>query len=110
MPHKYPNSITICGVKYQVAMVDNLQDDEGTYFYGRISHVDLNIEVEANQHHDVCVQSLLHETLHGLFHQTGHFDIDEEERIVQMLGCQLPHLLRSNPELVKLLLGGTDAN
>jgi hypothetical protein len=100
------HEIKICGVRYSVGEVKDLRDEEGERrFYGKISHVHLTIDIEEDMARDVKIQAALHESLHGLFHHTGNFDIDEEERIVQMLGCQLPQFLRENQTLVELLMG-----
>ena len=102
-------SVDIGGVRYSVAEVEGLERaEDGAFLYGEIMHTDLTIKIEADMAQVVKVQALLHEALHGLFHQTGHYDIEDEERVVQMLGCQLPKLLKDNPELVSLLLGDAD--
>lgn len=98
------NQITICGVVYDVHFETELKNADGQAMYGMVFHQHLLIEVEDNQARLQKIQAILHEALHGLFHQTGHYDIEEEERIVQMLGCQLPKFLRDNPQLVALLL------
>jgi len=100
--------VVVGGVRYQVIEINDLQDDDGQAYYGRVWHRHLRIELDSDQARPQKIQALLHEALHGLFHQTGHFDIEEEERVVQMLGCQLPKFLRDNPELVQLLLSDED--
>jgi hypothetical protein len=98
--------VKICGVRYDVREVDDLRDESGEKrFYGRISHVHLTMDIEENMAREVKIRSVLHEALHGLFHQTGNYDIEQEERIVQMLGCQLPQFLRENRALVDLIMG-----
>lgn len=102
-----PSFVRIGGCEYHVSETENLRYDgeNSDKLYGLVRHTTLEIEIDSGSHPDVKVQALLHEVLHGLFHQTGHFDIEQEERIVQMLGCQLPRLLRENPQLTSLLLG-----
>lgn len=97
--------IVICGTAYTVEEVIELQrESDGAYLYGSIMHTSLMIQVDKELHPIPKAQTLLHEALHGIFHYTGYIDVDNEEQIVQMLGCQLPKFLRDNPELVKLLL------
>jgi Zn-dependent peptidase ImmA (M78 family) len=101
---KLPDKLIIAGVPYTVSEVADLKSDDGNaLYYGCVQHVFLTIEIEKNLHNVVKLQTLLHEALHALFHQTGHADDDSEERVVTMLGCQLPRLFHDNPELLDIL-------
>jgi len=99
-----PKRIVVGGVEYGVDEVKDLTDEKGDSMYGLVKHTTLTMKVRDDLALAVKVQALLHETLHALFHQTGHWDIEDEERIVMMLGCQLPKLFRDNPELMKLIV------
>ncbi len=107
MSDKLPESVVIGGVLYQVKEVEDLGHD-GADYYGYVDHMERRIDIEQKMVFEVQVQALVHEMMHGLFLQTGPSGYEWEERIVQMLGCQLPKLLRDNPELVKLMLDEAD--
>lgn len=101
---KLPDSLIICNVPYALTEVLGLKKED-TSLYGLVSHTELIIQVEQALADTTKLQALLHESLHGILHQTGHFDIDQEERVVQALGCQLIHFIRQNPELIDLIRG-----
>lgn len=100
------DKVVVCGVPYTVTLILGLHGVDGREYYGRVDHQQLAIDIEEMQADVVQVQALVHEAMHALLHQTGHLDIDEvvEERIVALLGCQLPGFLRANPELVRMIM------
>lgn len=100
-----PDKVHILGADYTVTEVENLSDGE-RYFYGKIAHTVPAIQIESTLADSVKLQSLLHESLHGLFHQAGHIDIEDEERITWFLGCQLPGFMRANRKLFEMILEG----
>ncbi len=99
-----PKQVAIFGTVYPVSE-ENL-DDGDTYYYGKIDYMTPRIRIEQTMAQDVKVQALIHEIFHALCHHTGHIGYDNEERLAVMLGCQLPNLLRQNPELVQAILKG----
>ena len=101
--HKLPKHVIICGTRFAVREVDDLGHDD-TNYYGYIDHMERYIELEKKMKPDVKVQALIHEMMHSLLLQTGQGGYDWEERIAQMLGCQLPRLLRDNPDLLKVIM------
>lgn len=102
---KLPKRVNIAGMVYPVSEVENLKNPfDGGFAYGTVMHTVPAIQIESTLADSVKVQALLHEIMHALFHQTGHSDDTDEERVVRMLGCQLPHLLRCNPELVAAIM------
>lgn len=98
-----PKEVHILGITYDVEAM-NLDGDDGAY-YGKVWHLDPTIYIEETLRDDIAIQSVIHETIHALFHQTGHIDIDDEERVACLLGCQLPQLLRDNREFFLKILG-----
>lgn len=103
-----PKTMHILGTDYTVAEVENLCGANGNAYYGRIVHTTPLIQIESTLADSVKLQSLLHESLHGLLHQAGHIDIEDEERVTWFLGCQLPHFVRANRDLFLEILKGAD--
>jgi hypothetical protein len=100
-----PKQVMIAGMVYPVSEVQDLQSPfHDEFCYGTVMHTVPAIQVESTLADSVKVQALLHEMFHALFHQTGHTGFDDEERIVMMLGCQLPSLIRANRELFERIL------
>lgn len=103
-----PDKVHVMGTDYTVQEIENLSDGNDRYYYGRIRHTVPVIEIESTLADSVKLQSLLHESLHGLFHQAGHIDIADDERVCAFLGCQLPHFVRANRDLfLEILKAGT---
>lgn len=99
-----PKCVVVTGMVYTVTEVEDLKWDEDTMAYGMVLHTVPCIKIEATLDERVKLQSLVHEMMHALFHQTGHSDFDYEEQMARLLGCQLPTLLRENRELVHAIL------
>lgn len=102
------NAVNIGGIWHKVEWVDDLRrefEDGEKQLYGYIDHERCRIQIE--QHNDKRVKqaSIVHECIHGILHQAGHYDIDRvhEERLAQCLGYGIARLLRDNPDLVKFL-------
>lgn len=65
------------------------------------------IRVDTDRPHTGLAETLLHEALHCVWHQTAlsvNHD-DAEEEAVTALAPLILQLLRSNPDLVKFLIG-----
>jgi hypothetical protein len=105
---KLPKQVTVAGMPYSVTQVTDLTSPlaDDAFCYGTVMHTVPAIQVESTLAERVKVQALVHEVMHALFHQTGHIDYVEDERLIRMLGCQLPILLRENPELVAAIMEG----
>ena len=99
-----PKLIHVMGTDYTVEEIENLSDEDGRMFYGKIQHTVPRIQIENTLADSVKVQSLLHEAFHGLFHHGGHIDLEHEERIAWFLGCQLPSFVRANKALFQMIL------
>lgn len=90
-----------------VKQVDDLHyhDNEKTKhsLNGQIIYGKAFIEIEKDVDPQLVAPILVHEAVHGILHNAGHDDEDEEQVIA--LGYGIVSLIRDNPELVKLIQG-----
>lgn len=109
---KLPDKVQIGPIPYSVKEVDDLHDvnSEGKklWLHGQIKWASATIEVERGQTDDVKVTTLMHEAVHGILNNAGQDD--HPEAMVIALGYGLVQLLRDNPALVQVIVGGTDGS
>jgi Zn-dependent peptidase ImmA (M78 family) len=98
------STVKIGSLDYSVNLVADLKrPEDDAMLYGYVSHINQRIDVEQNMTIPTQKIALLHETLHGIMHQSGIIS-DDEESIVIAISHGLYALLRNNPELVDYIV------
>lgn len=99
------SKVKIGSLDYGVNLVSDLKRPEDDHMlYGYITHLQQRIDVEEKMTVPMQKISLLHETLHGIIHQSGIIE-DAEENLVIAMSHGLYALLRNNPELIQYVVG-----
>lgn len=100
-----PKTVKVGLHTYTVSEAENIErKEDGAYLFGHISHEEQTIDIRMALQPDMKKVALLHEIIHGVLFQTGHFlDGTDEERICVALSHALVQILRDNPELRELL-------
>jgi hypothetical protein len=107
-----PKEIKIGPYTYRVFTGDGpvqaATEDAGMPVSGYCNHQNLTIVIDTDAHPAVVADTVLHEVMHALFHQTGmsHLVGDSEEQLVASLSTALLDALRRNPKLVPIITGG----
>jgi hypothetical protein len=103
-----PGAIQIGPLEYTITEdeLERLRSDvqEGMVAtYGRIRYGSCQIQIDPDQSIQHKRAGLLHEVLHGCWHQIGG-DVPYEEEAIQRLCMPLLDTLRRNPQLVAFLM------
>lgn len=102
-----PDTITVGLWVYHITRPTVILDDGGKpeSSWGETSLDELTIAIRRDLVGDAEAETMLHEVLHAIGHQSGCLpqDDDEEERIVKGLSSQLYLTLRQNPALLEYL-------
>lgn len=101
---RLPKFVNIGIYRYKLSKVKNLNRDDKN-LYGYVDHQGLTIEVEKRVSNVVQLITVLHESMHGMVHQSGCHDVDAvvEERLIQLFSHGIVELFRYNPQLLKEL-------
>ena len=78
---------------FDLAVMEDLRDEEGKKLLGSISYGPQSIRVELNQTQQGMAVVLLHEVIHGIF---TNAEINHTERAVIMLAQGMAQFLRDN--------------
>ena len=97
---KSPLTIKIGAIDYDVFLVDDMDEDYGYC----VPHLQ-QIVLSKNQSHQSVSDTLLHEVLHAIWHESGLFDIKRpsEEQIVRTFSTWLCIVYRDNPKLLEII-------
>jgi hypothetical protein len=97
---KSPIVIKIGAVDYDVFLVDDMDEDYGYC----VPHMQ-KIVLSKNQSYQSVTDTLLHEVLHAIWHESGLFDIKKpsEEQIVRTISTWLCVVFRDNPKLLEII-------
>ncbi|MBO1583235.1 ImmA/IrrE family metallo-endopeptidase [Bacillus sp. XF8] len=82
----------IGGVKYNVQSVKGLAKEHGVL--GQILYNDLIIKVDADLPRDRLEETFIHEVLHGIFHEAGYEEQDED--MINRVGKVLYQVIQDN--------------
>lgn len=102
-----PDTITVGLLTFQVirpvVIIDELGKPEASW--GETNLDGLTVSIRRDLSGDAEAETMLHELLHAVGHQSGCLpqDDDEEERIVKGMSAQLYLALRQNPLLLEYL-------
>ena len=101
---KHPTKLRIGAYTYQVKMDPKLS--EVANVLGTCLSDSLIILVDHNLPDELEAETLLHEALHAIWHQTSlakKYNDEEEEYIVWQISPHIFRMLRENPRLVEWL-------
>lgn len=99
-----PKSIQIGPFSYRVVDLERTKIGEG--LLGEILYTELTIALETRTPYMRLAETLLHETLHGIWNLMGiPISDDTKEHIIAALGPALLDTMRRNPDLMLYLLG-----
>jgi len=100
-----PEKIDLGSIVYLVELVDKLLDsDGGTKLSGQISANRAVIRVEAGNHPQMQVLTIIHEMVHHILRTCGQehaIDPERIEDVIEALAGGLLHALRNNADLLK---------
>lgn len=94
MTMNLPNKIRIGSADYEVKLVKGLSSRHGVW--GLIDYSSTTIELEDTLSFSKLREVLAHEIYHGIIHESGMRDIENEEEMVTAMGPILAMLLRDN--------------
>lgn len=92
------DKLQILGREWSVSWVEDLGDN-----YGECDQTDASIKVLDGMDSYLDRSILLHEVLHAILRQQGHFYCEEEEQYVTSLANGLVAVLDANPHFRKYL-------
>lgn len=92
-----PTSLKIGCFVYRVKLNEDLED------MGLCNSEKLVIEINPNYPHQVQRETLLHECLHALFHDSFVVETKDEEKIVRTISPKIMQVILDNPELKSFL-------
>jgi hypothetical protein len=86
---------------YDVQLVESVSKDE--LLLGQIDYQNLSIRVDKD--YPILTQkiTLLHEIVHGLFHELSEDELRGNEKLVDQLARLLYQVIRDNPKLIELV-------
>jgi hypothetical protein len=100
-----PKRIDLGSIVYDVELVEKLLDsDGGTKLSGQISANRAIIRVEANNHAQMQILTIIHEMVHHILRTCGQEHAVDPERIedvIEALSGGILSSLRNNPDLMK---------
>jgi len=96
-----PPSIKIGATDYTVRIEDTLPDDDFGYSDSRLQE----IAISKDQNKQAAADTLLHEILHAIWHESGLFAIKrpDEETIVRITSTWLCLVFRDNPDVLTFI-------
>lgn len=103
-----PNSVMIDATRYAIETTNEKIILDGRECSGDISYWGGKIRVDASTGDTVKQQILMHEIVHGIMYSRGLGDYRTDEKLVEQLASGFINLIRTNPELVRCIVGGND--
>lgn len=94
--------IKIGGINYSVIKKNNLEDNNEPV-WGMVSYENSNIYIRKNLSLQKQRQTIIHEALHAMLHESGLDDYANDEKIVTPLGNVLFEFINDNAQLVRKL-------
>ncbi len=88
------DAVKILGIPYKIEYVDNIPETIDTvgYFIPKSQ----KILIKKGLPKELTEQTILHETLHGIFLGLGEYELGENEKLVQSLATTLYQLFKEN--------------
>ena len=91
--------------KYKIEPRNDFRDEEGTRVMGETVSTNEIIYIDNSFTPTVVRETLMHELLHAMLHDTNVLDgMEQEEKLVQILSPRLMSLFKDNPRLYKFLI------
>jgi len=96
-----PGRIKVGAIDYAVVVVSNLPEDDYGYCDPRLQRIALS----SDQNKQAAADTLLHEILHAIWHESGLFSLKrpDEETIVRITSTWLCLVFRDNPETLTFI-------
>ena len=76
-------TVDICGMLYEIKVVDDALESDTT---GKIDYRNHVILISKNQCQQAKIETLCHEIVHGMLQHLGYAEQGEDEQFVQALG------------------------
>ncbi|KIH70065.1 hypothetical protein [Salinicoccus roseus] len=95
---------------YKVIQKDGLKNEDKHDMYGQIDYDTKEIELnkEYTQNEQVMQNVLIHEVVHGLFHESALFDEAHNEELVERLSNTLHGFLKDNIDVLNAVYGSDE--
>lgn len=93
------NKIKVGAIDYDVELKEVIEVDNDTGYYGMCHHSEGLIEVSTRHSLQRQHQTLVHELLHAVMHESGlshEMDDEEEERLVNRISIVLYQVMKEN--------------
>ncbi|MBS1007765.1 ImmA/IrrE family metallo-endopeptidase [Leuconostoc suionicum] len=94
--------IKVGGINYELIAKENLEDKNESV-WGFVEYESSKIYVRSNISKQKQLQTIIHESLHAMLHESGLDDYANDEKIVTPLSNMLYQFLKDNPSLLNEL-------
>lgn len=94
--------IKVGGIDYELIAKENLEDKNESV-WGFVEYESSKIYVRSNISRQKKLQTVIHESLHAMFHESGLDNYANDEKIVTPLSNMLHQFLKDNPSLLNEL-------
>lgn len=94
--------IKVGGINYELIAKENLEDKNESV-WGFVEYESSKIYVRSNISKQKQLQTIIHESLHAILHESGLDDYANDEKIVTPLFNMLHQFLKENPSLLNEL-------
>ena len=102
-----PERVKIGPIVYEVCVVERLTDaGNNRTLWGNVKQDECRVFLEAGISDQQKRQTLLHEVIHVLLHQSGRPEQAEDEGLVEALGHGFMAVLIDNPALIEFVTEG----
>lgn len=94
--------IKVGGIDYELIAKENLEDKNESV-WGFVEYESSKIYVRSNIARQKKLQTVIHESLHAMLHESGLDNYANDEKIVTPLSNMLHQFLKDNPSLLNEL-------
>ncbi|WP_349516253.1 ImmA/IrrE family metallo-endopeptidase [Leuconostoc suionicum] len=91
--------IKVGGINYELIVKENLEDKNESV-WGFVEYESSKIYVRSNISKQKKLQTVVHESLHAMLHESGLDDYANDEKIVTPLSNMLHQFIVDNPSLL----------